>query len=146
MTHNIQSEPLTFEDLKARYEQVRGRLEAAEEALRAIQGGEVDALVISTEEGEQIFTLEGADYTYRVMVENISEGVANLTGDGTLLYGNQRLADMLGVPLESLPGSNLLRFILPSDRPVYHSLLQRAQGRSSQREITCSGRTAPGCS
>jgi len=135
MTH-IPAEPLTFEDLQARYEAVQARLEAAEEALRAIQSGEVDALVISTEEGEQIYTLEGADYTYRVMVETISEGVANLTDEGILLYSNQRLADMLGVPLESLLGSSLFRFIPPSSWPIYHSLLQRAQTKSSQREIT----------
>jgi len=127
--------PETVDELIQHNAGLLARLEAAEEALRAIQSGEVDALVISTEEGEQIYTLEGADYTYRVMVENISEGVANLTDEGMILYGNQRLADMLRVPLESLLGSSLLRFIPPPHQPGYQGLLQTAQDGSSKGEL-----------
>jgi len=40
-----------------------------EETLRAILSGEVDGLVVSTPEGDRVFTLSGADYPYRIMVE-----------------------------------------------------------------------------
>jgi len=128
--------PKTAADLIQENEALQARLEAAEEALRAIQNGEVDALVIQGKDGEQIYTLEGADYTYRVMVENISEGVANLTEDGMILYGNQLLAHILGVPLETLLGSNLLRFISPADRPIFQGLLRKAKEGFSKGEMT----------
>ena len=41
------------------------RLDEAEETLRAIREGEVDALVIDHPEGEAIYTLTSADYPYR---------------------------------------------------------------------------------
>jgi len=42
------------------------RLDQAEEALRAIRHGEVDALVVWMTEGDRVFTLQGADFAYRV--------------------------------------------------------------------------------
>jgi PAS domain S-box-containing protein len=128
--------PDTLDDLIRKNNDLQARLEAAEEALRAVQNGEVDALVIYTNDGEQIYTLEGADYTYRVMVENISEGVANLSRDGMILYGNQRMADMLGVHLESLLGSNISQYIPSLDQPVYQGMMHKTHGGSSKGEIS----------
>ncbi len=51
---------------------LRARLDDAEETLRAIQSGEVDAIVLSGPEGGHIHTLEGAQEPYRVMVEAMS--------------------------------------------------------------------------
>ena len=50
------------EDLLAKVEHLESRLAEAEETLRAIRNGEVDALAIETATGPQIFTLKGADY------------------------------------------------------------------------------------
>ncbi len=50
----------------------------AEETLRAIHEGEVDALVVSTKEGDRVFTLTGADRLYRLMVETMNEGAVTL--------------------------------------------------------------------
>jgi PAS domain S-box-containing protein len=125
----------SVEELIRQNEELQARLETAEQALQAIQNGEVDALVVYAEEGERIYTLEGADYTYRVMIENIFEGVATLQGDGMILYGNHRLAEMLGVPLETILGADLARFISPADAPAYRALLRRAEAGFSQGEI-----------
>ena len=54
-------------------EQLRARLEEAEETLTAIRSGEVDALVVSGPHGEQIYTLRGADHSYRVLLEDRNE-------------------------------------------------------------------------
>ena len=98
-------------DLIQKTEGLKARLDAAEEALRAIQSGEVDALVIYHEDGEQVYTLQGADHTYRVMVEKIQEGRGHASSRWHDPVCNQRLAEMLAVPLESLLGSTLLPFI-----------------------------------
>jgi len=49
------------EQLRAENGDLRARLEEAEETLRAIRSGEVDALVVETADGPQIFTLQGLD-------------------------------------------------------------------------------------
>ncbi len=50
----------TQKQLLAENENQRARLEEAEETLRAIRGGEVDAIVVSSGGDEEIFTLESA--------------------------------------------------------------------------------------
>jgi PAS domain S-box-containing protein len=126
----------TIETLQARLDDVEARAEAAEEALRAIQSGEVDALVVYGEDGDHVYTLEGADRTYRVMVESVQEGVATLQAEGMLLYANQRLAEMLGVPLEKLLGTSLVPFIAPAEQNIYTGLLRKGKDGLSKGEMT----------
>jgi ABC-type amino acid transport substrate-binding protein len=47
-------------------EDLRMRLEEAEETIRAIREGEVDALIVSGPQGDQVYTLKGAEQPYRV--------------------------------------------------------------------------------
>src|SRR5436309_11652558 len=79
-------------------EDLRSRLEQAEETLRAIRNGEVDALVVSGEEGERIYTLQSAETPYRVLVERMQEGALTLSREGIILYCNLRFSQMLGIP------------------------------------------------
>ena len=79
-------------------EDLKRRLAEAEETLRAIQQGEVDALVVNTGKEEQVFTLQGADQAYRLVMEQMNEGVMTLSPDGIILYCNQRFADLTPYP------------------------------------------------
>jgi two-component system CheB/CheR fusion protein len=115
--------------------ELRQRLAEAEETLRAIRAGEVDALVISTPEGEQIYTLQGAETAYRVMVEAMTEGAMTLADDGTILYCNQRLADMLGTTLEELIGASLRPRLVAEEREGFDALLARGGAGSSRGEV-----------
>src|SRR5262245_45988818 len=90
---------------------LRTRLDEAEETLRALRSGEVDALVVYTPKGEQVFTLKGADQTYRLLVETMSEGAVTLTLEGTVLYSNRHFAAMVGAPLQHVIGSAFVDFI-----------------------------------
>ena len=76
----------THEDLLALIESLRLSLEAAEDTLRAIGNGEVDAFVVAGLERDQLFTLNGADQPYRILVETMNEGAATLGADGTIQY------------------------------------------------------------
>jgi hypothetical protein len=49
------------------------RLAEAEETLRAILSGEVDAVVTAGKNGPQVFTLEGAEHAYRVLIEKADD-------------------------------------------------------------------------
>jgi len=117
-------------ELLAEIEELRIRLEEAEEALSAIRSGEVDALVVSSGEGEKIFTLEGADQPYRVLVETMSEGAATLSADSTVLYCNSRLADLLGTSLDEILGKPLLSRVAAANAPVLAALLERSLDES----------------
>jgi formate hydrogenlyase transcriptional activator len=59
----------TREQLLDELQKLTSRTMETEETLRAIVSGEVDGLVVSTAEGDRVFTLSGADVPYRVMVE-----------------------------------------------------------------------------
>lgn len=105
-------------------ESLRKRLEEAEEMIRAIRSGEIDALVVSTPEGEQVFTLKGAEHPYRVFVEAMNEGAVTLGIDGTILYCNKRFSDVVKTSAEKVIGSQINDFIMPADRPGFESTLK----------------------
>ncbi|HVR64639.1 MAG TPA: PAS domain-containing protein, partial [Polyangia bacterium] len=67
-------------------------MKLAEQTLDAIRAGTVDALVIAGPEGEQIFTLKGADHRYRQLVETMNEGAVTVSADGVIAYCNLRFA------------------------------------------------------
>src|SRR5665647_3306975 len=96
---------------------LQSRLAVAEETLRALRAGEVDAIVMDTGQGEQqIYTLETADRPYRHLVERMSEGAALADADGLIVYANQRLATLLGVPLQRLLGQPFSDWLDESER------------------------------
>lgn len=99
--------PKRRSELIEEVESLQARVEELEEVLRAIRSGEVDAIVASTSEGDRIFTLKGAETTYRTIVESMNEGAATLTDSGIILYANTRFAEMLGTPLPRIIGLSL---------------------------------------
>src|SRR3954466_1248460 len=97
-------------------EALRLRLGEAEEALRPIRAGEVDAVLVAAER-EQVYTLESADRPYRLLVEQMPHGAVTLTPAGVVLYANRHFTELLGQPLEVLRQRPLHPFIRPADRP-----------------------------
>lgn len=129
-----------FQD--AENERLRSRLLEVEETLRAIRGGEVDALVVETAGEDQVFTLYGADQTYRLIVEQMQKGAATLSGDGVVLYCNPFLAALLGAPLEKVLGATLSCFLDEATDAYFGRLREAAANGVSRGEI--SFRTARG--
>jgi len=116
------------------------RLSEAEETLRAIRSGEVDAIVVNRQGEEKVFTLQGADHTYRVFVERMNEGAAVLSSDHTVLHCNGRFARFLGAGLQSVIGSSILDLVWPDDHPKLAALLRRAAQRNCRGEIRLQSR------
>ena len=104
-------------------DEARNRLQEAEETLRAIRAGEIDALVVTGLTGEKIFILRGADHPYRIIVEEMNEGAVTLSAEGTILYCNRRFADLLKTPLEQVIGSSIQECFVHEE--AFESLAQK---------------------
>lgn len=106
--------------------ELRARLADAEQTLRAIRSGEVDAVVVAGKRGPQVFTLEGAGHAYRLLIESMYEGALRLTAQGVILYANRCFARMVKRPLEQVMGSALRRFLSPADQAAPPPLIKQA--------------------
>ncbi len=102
---------------------LRERLEEAEETLRALRSGEVDAVVAGGPGGDQIYTLRGADAIYRLMVQEMAEGALTVLPDGLILFSNEQFASTLDIPTSSLVGASIHTFIAREDAPAFDDLL-----------------------
>ncbi len=125
----------TSQDLLARIAELEVRLAESEETLRAIRTGEVDALVVAGPEGEKVFTLEGADHPYRVLVQEMHEGTVTLGPGGLILYSNPQFAAMVGLPVQNVMGSRLERFLPIDERSMFAALFEAAQRDRSRGDI-----------
>ena len=113
----------------------RQLMEEAEQTLRAIQYGTVDAFVVEEPEGHRVYTLEGSDLPYSTLVEKMQQGAAMLDARGCVVYCNLSLAQLLGVPRETVIGRLLLDFVAAEDQPAYQRLLQENQIESNEGEV-----------
>lgn len=104
-------------------EELKLRLAEAEDTLRAIQQGEVDAILGASSGSDRIYTLQGAEHPYRVFFEAMNEGAVTMTLEGTILYCNHRFADLAKVPLEKVIGMSFLDFIVETSRQMVAALL-----------------------
>jgi PAS domain S-box-containing protein len=115
-----------IEALRSKLADTEEKLANALDVISAIQSGEVDAVVVSRADGDQIFTLRGAEYAYRALVEAMNEGAATLAVDGTILYCNQRFSDLLGVQLEQIIGHPIRGLVKNGDDDLLRTLAERA--------------------
>ena len=111
------------------------RMMAAEDALRAIGAGEVDAFVVSDGgAGRRVFSLSTADRPYRIFVENMRDGAATLSSGDLIMYANHRLALLLSCPRETIVGSRLTRF-LAGGVPIAPKQLRGPDGLGATLEL-----------
>jgi PAS domain S-box-containing protein len=126
---------------------VQVQLMEAEETLRAIRNGEVDALVVrDSSPTAQVFTLSSADRPYRMFVEHMRDGAATVSDSGIILYANRRLADMLGAPMQQIIGSPISSHLASSDHEALRTISGQAGVRGGTIEaelVTGDGGTIP---
>ncbi len=132
----------TREHLQQQVKELRARLEEAEQALKAIRSGDVDALVIDGAEKPRVYTLEGPDLPYRSIVETMAAGAVTLNGEHVILYCNAFFSDMVGVPMEQLTGSSFLDLVPVELRKVFIDFIGRSHAEKSLQELPL--RTASG--
>ncbi|TMB35817.1 MAG: PAS domain S-box protein [Deltaproteobacteria bacterium] len=121
------------------YRALRKRLLEAEQTLQAIRSGEVDAIVVGGPGGDRVFTLAGADHDYRVLMDEMSEGVATLAKDGLVSYCNARFASILGLPAERIVGSTIFGILPSAAKERVAALLQAGLLTVSKGEFELGG-------
>jgi PAS domain S-box-containing protein len=120
--------------------ELRAQLAEAQETLRAIREGEVDAVVVVGSKGEQVFSLSGADRTYRLIVETMNEAALTVTTDGLVLFCNQQFGRLLDTPIEQILGRDLASFVPADQRTVLSALLEPATVRSAKGRLVLRAR------
>jgi PAS domain S-box-containing protein len=129
----------TTDQLHEENESLRQRLTDAEETLRALAAGEVDAVVVGERDRDRVLTLELPDMPYRFAVEQMLHPAVTLTHSGTIIYGNRRFAELLGMPVEALPGQPLSSFVSPGSRAAFETLLMECGSGETSAEVTMQG-------
>ena len=89
------------------------RVVQLEDTLLAIRSTDIDALYVAGAAGERLFTLDGADKAYRLLIEEMGEGALTLTAAGIVAYANTRFSAMVGEALHHIIGSHVERWFAP---------------------------------
>ena len=123
-----------------RIAELSARLEEAEETLRAVSAGEIDAFIVQGPAGEQVYSLRSAEQPYRTLVEEMQEGAAILTLAGDILYCNRQLASLVDIALEDAIGRPFERFLAGLDRPAFAALRKNGSGKCRAQLVHADGR------
>jgi len=128
-------ETKTYEELLGELEDLTFQLKEANETIHAIRTGQIDALVVETEGGPQLYTLKSADHTYRVFIEKMREGAVTLNSKGIILYCNSQFAEMINMPLAKVMGLPIIDFIPDQYRSKFKKIAEQGWASDSKGEI-----------
>lgn len=87
--------------------ELRRRLTEAEDTLRAIHRGDVDALVVGEHGDPQVFDIGGGADAYHAFMEVMGVGAAAIDANGRILYANAQLSCVLGFTENSVQGRRI---------------------------------------
>ena len=134
-------------DLVAENAELRARLAEAEDMLRAIRRGEIDALVMQSDTGPRVYTLQGVDSASNrargEMLEIISDAVIAVDSDQRVTYVNPAARQLfsldesaaLGKPTSEIPELRVLNVLITENSMLNSEWHGEAAdwGRDSQR-------------
>lgn len=117
--------------------ELKTRLEEAEDIIRAIREGEIDALVVRhPKREEEIFTIEGGTESYRAFMEAMDIGAAALGPSGHVLYANSALGKLFGVNCDRIQREGLSSALDAEHMAELDQLIRRAHNGRSACEIS----------
>lgn len=129
--------------LEEENDELRHQLIEAKETIEAIRAGEIDAIVVQREHGNELYTLQTADHVYRVFIEKMSEGALTVSEDGLILYCNSQFCRMIGNEVKSVIGYNLMDFIAAGSRQEFYQLLTAKGNGDFKTEVALIGAHGP---
>jgi PAS domain S-box-containing protein len=146
----MHAESRTEAMLLAENAELHARLEEANETLRAIRNGEVDALVIESARGMHVYTLQGVDAAssrFRgEMLAQVSDAVIAIDGERRITYVNAAAEGQYGISASEVLGQSLSkiyqpRWLCPGDEAIATTALrERGEWRGENVHIRKDGR------
>src|SRR5512143_37025 len=124
-----------LEELSQENADLRARLEEAEETLRAIREGEVDAIVVSGSKGDQVFSLSGAESVYRLIVDTMKEAALTVAFDATILFCNSQFSELIRTPHEKILGKRLSDFVSPEEQSSLEVMIAKSKHEPVKQRI-----------
>jgi PAS domain S-box-containing protein len=122
--------------LRAEIDSLKIRLNETEETLNAIRRGEVDAIVVSGEDGDKIFSIASSETPYRIIIENIDEGALSISASGTILFCNRSFSEIVETKPEKIMGSELSEFVADKDISELIRLISGGISRPIKGEVS----------
>lgn len=99
-----------IDSLLAQIESLKEKLDESNSIIDAIKDGDVDALVVNTNGKPQLYSLETADYTYRLLIEKFRQGALSIAKNGLILYCNDYFAKLVNTPTEKIIGNYIQEY------------------------------------
>lgn len=127
-------EHINLEALQAELEELRIQLSEANDTIEAIRTGQIDALVVSGNNGHELYTLKTADQSYRVFIENMTEGALTLNRDGIILYCNNQFATLIKTPISEVIGNAFENLILEDEKKHFKDLINHSWAKDGKDE------------
>ena len=115
--------------------ELQTRLSEALDTIEAIRSGAADAVIGNGPE-PSVLTLAGADAPYRLIVEMMGEGSVTLASDGTILYCNDRFAEMVRRPTEELVGLPFRALLAANQHPKLEEMLDCVPEEIRRERVT----------
>lgn len=94
-----------IDSLLAEIESLKEKLDESNSIIEAIREGGVDALVVNKDGVSQLYSLETADYTYRLLIEKFRQGALSISKNGLILYCNDYFSKLVNIPSEKIIGN-----------------------------------------
>ena len=121
--------------LELENKQLIEKLKKAEEAAKILKTENLDAIVIKNDQTTEIITEDNTDQTYRLFVQQMTEGAVTLNSDGLVLYSNMQFAAMVNEPIEYVIGSDFHHYIPDESKETFKNLLKLALKTDTQGEL-----------
>ncbi len=100
-----------IDKILSEYAELKIKLYEAQSLIDAIRGGGIDALVVNENGKPTLYSLETADYTYRLLIEKFGEGALTISEKGVILYCNEYFSTLLNVPTHKLVGTYFSSYV-----------------------------------
>ncbi len=132
----MKEEGKNIESLLSEIADLKSQLFEANSIMDAIREGAVDALVLNVDGKAQVYSMESADYTYRILIEKFGEGALSISEDGLILYCNEYFANMIGLPPTSIIGTYFQKYVESPEAFIH--LKQSLRKGPSKKELLLS--------
>lgn len=104
-----------IDHLLSEIEELKLKLFEANSIIDSIKEGAVDALVVHIDGKPNIYSLESADYTYRILIEKFGEGALSISEEGLILYCNDYFSKLINIPCGKIIGTYLSDYLESKD-------------------------------